>query len=223
MCFCTFLPYHTYNITRSALHWETHSRGHEEKGLLVLDRDLTWHPPATCCYDSKEPLGEPRQKEKQGEEWVNSSSAEKKALFYPPWPLCHPWILFTPQEVFSLIDPLPHFFTLTTLWGIFLVLCFPSSFSLTPSCFLLQGKSRKMLSKHCKLIKDLNIYYMTAGDLRGREAQEWERAVERNVGSVTGSSLQSQTFPESRGRWPVLHTGVCNKKIKKTWTNDKDN
>lgn len=53
----------------------------------------------------RSPLGELRQEEKPGGEWVSSSSTEKKTLVYPPWPLCHPWILFTPREAFSLIDP----------------------------------------------------------------------------------------------------------------------
>jgi len=94
-----------HNIAPSHLHTETHSRGQREKGVVVLARKLTCHSIATCCYGIKEPLGEPRQEEKPGGEWVHSITTEKKTLVYPPWPLCHPSILFTPREVFSLIDP----------------------------------------------------------------------------------------------------------------------
>lgn len=96
---------HMHNIMLSLLQWETLSRGQWEKGIAMLARELTCHSIATCCSGTKNPLGEPRQKEKPGREWVSSSSTEKRTLVYPPWPLCHPWILFTPQEVFSLIDP----------------------------------------------------------------------------------------------------------------------
>lgn len=40
-----------------------------------------------------------------------------------------------------------------------------------------------MLPKHCKLIKALNIYYMTAGGLQSGTAREGKCAGERNASS----------------------------------------
>lgn len=94
-----------HDVRLSLLQRETLSGGQWEKRVAVLARELTCHSIATCCYGTKEPLGEARQEEKPAGEWVSYSSAEKKTLVYPPWPLCHLWILFTPREVFSLIDP----------------------------------------------------------------------------------------------------------------------
>lgn len=96
---------HMHNITLSLLHSRNTQQGSAgEGGSCVGPRvDLPLH-----CYlllGTKGPLGELRQEEKPGGEWVSPSSTEKKTLVSPPWPLCHPWILFTPREVFSLIDP----------------------------------------------------------------------------------------------------------------------
>lgn len=41
-----------------------------------------------------------------------------------------------------------------------------------------------MLPKHCKLIMVVNIYYMTAGGLYGRDVRQRERAGERNAGLI---------------------------------------
>lgn len=93
--------------TISYVHWgETPSGGQGEKRGAALARELTCHSTATCCSSTKEPLGEPHQEEKPVGEWGSSIFSEEKTLVYPPWPLCHPWILFTPREVFSLMDPL---------------------------------------------------------------------------------------------------------------------
>lgn len=120
-----------------------------------------------------EPLGESRREEKPGGEWVSSSSTEKKTSVYSPWPLCHPWILFTPREVLTPIEAprhgppsLPR--ALATFIGTLHVLCdLPHPF--IPPLFL-RAKSREMLREHCKLITAANIYYMTAGGLHGRDA-----------------------------------------------------
>lgn len=101
------------------------------------------------------------------------------------------------------------------------LLCSVSSFSLCPSCSLLQAKSRKMLPGHCKLIKDQDIYYKTAGDLHGRETQERECDVGRNVGSLSWSSSPSYIYLVSPKMTTVCtsHIGAANK----NGTNYKDN
>lgn len=80
------------------------------------------------------------------------------------------------------------------------LLCSASSFSFSPSLFL-QPKSREMLSKHCKLIMALNIYYMMAGGLHGW-MWEWGSVLggERYAGSSSGSSLWSHTLSVSGER-----------------------
>lgn len=47
-----------------------------------------------------------------------------------------------------------------------------SSFYSPPFSLYLRAKSREMLPKHCKLIMALNIYYMMAGGLHGRDVRE---------------------------------------------------
>lgn len=48
-----------------------------------------------------------------------------------------------------------------------------------PFSLYLRAKSREMLPKHCKLIAALNIYYMMAGGLHGRDVRVRERAGEQ--------------------------------------------
>jgi len=99
------------------------------------------------------------------------------------------------------------------LSSVFCLILFSHSFS------FLQAKSREMLPKHCKLIKALNIYYMTAGGLHGRDAWE-ECAVERNVGSSSGSSLRSHTLSVTQG---MMTAYSSQRSQKKTWTYNGDN
>lgn len=155
--------------TISHVHWrETPSGGQWEKRGAALARELTCHSTATCCSRTIEPLGEPHQEEKPVGEWVSSIFSEEKTLVYPPWPLCHPWILFTPREVFSRMDPplkVP-------------LLCLalsPHSQGIFSSVFcliFLSAKPREMLPKHCKSIRALNIYYKMAGGLRGSDVRD---------------------------------------------------
>lgn len=86
------------------------------------------------------------RKKSQPENESTLSSTEKKTLVYPPWPLCHPWILFTPREVFSLMDPPCSLFIAPHPRHIHAVppccLCPASSFSLTLSFFYSPNQGR---------------------------------------------------------------------------------
>lgn len=154
---------------------------------------------------------ESRREEKPGGEWVSSSSTEKKTSVYSPWPLCHPWILFTPREVLSPIEPprhgppsLPR--TLATFIGTLLVLCdLPHPF--IPPLFL-RAKSREMLREHCKLITAPNIYYKTAGGLHGRDAstrkRRWGEAFIITITHFVSQVNVNQLISHPRTRFRLL-------------------
>lgn len=94
--------------------------------------------------------------------------------------------VYATGSLFSNSPPIPSSLprTLATFTGTLLVLyILPHPFSPSFPFFFLQAKSREMLPKHCKLIMALNIYYMTAGGLHGRDVKERERAGKRNVDS----------------------------------------
>lgn len=205
------IPFSNVRHPRSLLHFhcrEMLSRGHWEKGVAVLAQELTCQSTATCCYGTKEPLGEARREEKPGGEWVSSSSTEKKTLVYSPWPLCHPWILFTPREVFSLIEPPRHGLpflprTLATFTGTLLVFCdLPHPFISPPFPFIYglnQGRCSPSIANWLRRWTFITWWL----EVCMVEMWEWGNALGSNAGSSSGWSSRSHTLSVTQGTTSV--------------------